>query len=154
MTETVGFDMKRIKFHLDLYNKYSALENLSEEGNVDADIMDRAITNINMLNHYVSEQETSESTIQMSPYIQLSKLCKVHASEVDYKNGAQKYRKQLEYAKNTTEIEREMMEAETLLRKVDTISARNLEHLNELHNTYIEHKHIKRNFYYLPSRLK
>ena len=34
------------------------------------------------------------------------------------------------------------------------VSVRNLEHLNELHNTYIEHKHIIWNFYYSPSRLK
>ncbi|ORE01445.1 hypothetical protein BCV72DRAFT_236348 [Rhizopus microsporus var. microsporus] len=154
MTETVGFDMKRFKFHLDLYNKCFALENMSEERNVDADIIDRAVININTLNHYVSEQETSESTIQMSPYMQLPKPYKVHASEVDYKNGAQKYIKQLELAKNTTDIGRQVVEAEVLLSKVDTTSARKLEHLNELHNTYIEHKHIIRNFYYLSSRLK
>ncbi|RCH88096.1 hypothetical protein CU097_004618 [Rhizopus azygosporus] len=154
MTETVGFDIKRFKFHLNLYNKYSALENLSEEGNVDSDIMNRAVTKINMLNHYISEQETSEFTIQMFPYMQLPKPYKVHASEVDYKNGAQKYRKQLEHAKNTIDIERQVMETEALLSKVDTTSTRSLEHLNELHNTYIEHKHIIRNFHYLPSRLK
>ncbi|PHZ07462.1 uncharacterized protein RHIMIDRAFT_295933 [Rhizopus microsporus ATCC 52813] len=110
--ETVGFDMKRFKFHLYLYNKYSALENLSDE-----------------------EQETSGSTIQMSPYMQLPKPYKTHASEVDYKNGAQKYIKQLELAKNTTDIGRQVVEAEVLLSKVDTTSARKLEHLNELHNT-------------------
>ncbi|ORE02002.1 hypothetical protein BCV72DRAFT_235454 [Rhizopus microsporus var. microsporus] len=115
--ETVGFDMKRFKFHLYLYNKYSALENLSDEGNVDVDIMDRAVININMLNHYVSEQETSGSTIQMSPYMQLPKPYKTHASEVDYKNGAQKYIKQLELAKNTTDIGRQVVEAEVLLSK-------------------------------------
>ncbi|ORE08787.1 hypothetical protein BCV72DRAFT_322859 [Rhizopus microsporus var. microsporus] len=114
MTETADFDMKRFKFHLDLYNKHAALENLSEEG---------------------------------KPY-------RVHAFEVDYKNGAQKYKKQRERAKNLTDIRRQVMETEALLSKVDTTSARNLEHLNELHNMYIEHKHIIRNFYYSPSRLK
>ncbi|PHZ15670.1 uncharacterized protein RHIMIDRAFT_248802 [Rhizopus microsporus ATCC 52813] len=147
MTETADFDMKRFKFHLDLYNKHAALENLSEEGKVDTDIMDRAVTNINMLNHYVSGQETSEYTIQIPSYM-------VHAFEVDYKNGAQKYKKQRERAKNLTDIRRQVMETEALLSKVDTTSARNLEHLNELHNMYIEHKHIIRNFYYSPSRLK
>ncbi|CEG74498.1 hypothetical protein RMATCC62417_09702 [Rhizopus microsporus] len=142
MTETVGFDMKRFKFHLDLYNKYSALESLSEEGNVYTDIMDHTVTNI-MLNHYISEQETSESTIQMSSYMQLPKPYMAHGSEVDYKNGAKKYRKQLERVKNTTDIGRKVMETEALLSKFDTTSARNL-----------EHKHIIRNCYYSPSRLK
>ncbi|RCH89595.1 hypothetical protein CU097_009212 [Rhizopus azygosporus] len=99
-------------------------ENLSEEGNVDIDIMDRAVTNINMLNHYISEQETSESTIQMSPYMQLPKPYKVHGSEVNYKNGTQKYRKQFERAKNTTDIGRQVMETEALLSKVDTTNER------------------------------
>ncbi|CEG81944.1 hypothetical protein RMATCC62417_16081 [Rhizopus microsporus] len=104
MSETVGFDMKSFKLHLGLYNKYSALENLSEENNADIDTMELTVANINMLNYYVSEQETSDSTIQMSrpPYMQLPRPFKVLASEVDYKNGAQKYRKQLERAEKTT----------------------------------------------------
>ncbi|ORE07124.1 hypothetical protein BCV72DRAFT_111950 [Rhizopus microsporus var. microsporus] len=36
------------------------------------------------------------------PYMQLPGPYKFHASEVDYKNGAQKYRKQLERAEKTT----------------------------------------------------
>jgi hypothetical protein len=34
--------------------------------------------------------------------MQLPRPYKVHASEADYKNGAQKYRKQLERAEKTT----------------------------------------------------
>ncbi|ORE11476.1 hypothetical protein BCV72DRAFT_332295 [Rhizopus microsporus var. microsporus] len=57
------------------------------------------------------EQEASEFTIQMSPCMELPKPYKVHASEVDYKNGAQKYRKQLKRAKNITDIGRQVMES-------------------------------------------
>ncbi|PHZ10544.1 uncharacterized protein RHIMIDRAFT_259165 [Rhizopus microsporus ATCC 52813] len=36
-----------------------------EEDNADIDIMELTVANTNMLNYYVSEQETSDSTIQM-----------------------------------------------------------------------------------------
>ncbi|CEI94704.1 hypothetical protein RMCBS344292_08909 [Rhizopus microsporus] len=65
MTATVGFKMDRFKFHLRLYNKYSALQEVSKE----------------------DEQE-----LQSSAFMRLPRPYKVHATKVDYKSGAQKIR--------------------------------------------------------------
>lgn len=80
--------------------------------------------------------------------MQLPKPYKIHASQVEYKNGAQRYKKQPERVKKIIEIGRQVMKTVVFLSNVDAISARNLEHSNALHNTCIEHKHIIQGFYY------
>ncbi|KAI8886785.1 hypothetical protein K501DRAFT_309053 [Backusella circina FSU 941] len=69
MTETVGFSLRRFKYHIDLYNRYSVLDEFSEE--------------------YPPEFLSSD-------YLKLPKSHSVHSSEISLKTGAKKIKKRLE----------------------------------------------------------
>ncbi|KAI9471832.1 MAG: hypothetical protein EXX96DRAFT_337369 [Benjaminiella poitrasii] len=69
MTETVEFLIERFKFHLDMYNRYSILQdNLSLD----------------------------KIGVHHSPFLSLPKPFKVYARDIDYGSGAWKARKRLE----------------------------------------------------------
>ncbi|KAL4211420.1 hypothetical protein AB4K20DRAFT_1491648 [Rhizopus microsporus] len=96
MTGTVGFKMDRFKFHF--YNKYSALQEVSED-----------------------EQELRSSALMWLP-----RPYKVHTTEVDYKSGAQKIRRNLQRAKNSTEKSQQTTEIEASLSQLDISRARDV----------------------------
>ncbi|CEG79070.1 hypothetical protein RMATCC62417_13583 [Rhizopus microsporus] len=119
--------MDRFKFYLHLYNKYSALQEVSEDG----------------------EQE-----FQSSASMRLSRPYKVHATEVDYKSDAQNIRQTLPRAKKSTEKGQQATEVGASLSQLDMSRARDVNEFNDMHNTYLEHRDILRGFYFSPQRAK
>ncbi|KAL4206359.1 hypothetical protein AB4K20DRAFT_1773551, partial [Rhizopus microsporus] len=94
---------------------------------------------------------TFQTYTQSSASMRLPRLYKVHATEIDYKSGAQKIRRNLQRAKNSTEKGQQSTEIEASLSQLDMSRTRDV---NEMYNMYLEHRDISREFYFSPQRAK
>ncbi|ORE06894.1 hypothetical protein BCV72DRAFT_327777, partial [Rhizopus microsporus var. microsporus] len=130
MTETAKLSLDQFKFHLKLYNRYSALT----EGNL-----------IQLIFVYIESNLFADTTRFAKPF-------KVHASDIAYGSGAIKLRAKLQGAKKTKA--KVISEIEAKLSECSFQEIHNIEELNNWYNGRITHQDVLRDFYYSRQRVR
>ncbi|CEG77272.1 hypothetical protein RMATCC62417_12056 [Rhizopus microsporus] len=119
MTETAKLSLDQFKFHLKLYNRYSAL----------------------------TENTTRfQASAEEAAFFKFAKPFKLHASDIAYGSGAIKLRAKLQRTKKTKA--KVISEIEAKLRECSFQEIRSIEELNNWYNGRITHQDVLRDFYY------
>ncbi|CEG68497.1 hypothetical protein RMATCC62417_04747 [Rhizopus microsporus] len=125
MTETAKLSLDQFKFHLKLYNKYSALTEDTTRFQASA------------------EEET---------FFKFAKPFKVHASDIAYGSGAVKLRAKLQPAKKTKA--KVISEIEAKLGECSFQEIRSVDELNNWYNGRVTHQDVLQDFYYSRQRVR
>ncbi|CEG68071.1 hypothetical protein RMATCC62417_04398 [Rhizopus microsporus] len=130
MTSTVPLKMKRFKFHLELRNKYKALENTDECKEEAQKIVSK----------YSSEESDAKS------FLQLPSSMAIKAGDMDIGSGYYNVRRKLEKAKKSTEG-KAVQAIENNLAKLDLKMATSVEQAMNIHQQHVSNRLALRNFY-------
>ncbi|CEI97436.1 hypothetical protein RMCBS344292_11568 [Rhizopus microsporus] len=130
MTSTVPLTMKRFKFHLELRNKYKALE--------DANGFKAEAQKI--VSKYSSDESGANSLLQIPPSMA------VKAGDIDVGSGYYNVRRKLEKAKKSTEG-KAVQAIENNFAKLDLKMATSAEQAMNIHQQHVSNRLALRNFY-------
>ncbi|CEG83428.1 hypothetical protein RMATCC62417_17350 [Rhizopus microsporus] len=137
MTSTVPLTMKRFKFHLELRNKYKALEDANgckEEAQ-------------KIVSKYSSEESDANS------FLQLPSSMAIKAGDIDIGSGYYNVRRKLEKTKKSTEG-KAVQAIENNLSKLDLKLATSVEQAMNIHQQHVSNRLALRNFYSSKKRVK
>ncbi|KAI8091640.1 hypothetical protein BDF21DRAFT_319898, partial [Thamnidium elegans] len=127
MTETGRFSLKRFEFTLDLYNRYSIL----------------------------NQKETGHSNIKDSSYLKLPINFKVYSKDIDYGSVQRKVREQLQRSKKKTILGKEIQNLEKKLSKEKKLAdSRNINDVETFYKKRKEASERLRAFYYSQKQIK
>ncbi|CEI88592.1 hypothetical protein RMCBS344292_02975 [Rhizopus microsporus] len=125
MTETAKLSLDQFKFHLKLYNRYSAL---------------------------TEDTVRSQASAEEATFFKFAKPFKVHASEIAYGSGAIKLRAKLQRAKKIKA--KVISEIEAKLSEYSFQEIRSVGELNNWYNGRVTHQDVLRDSYYSQQRVR
>jgi hypothetical protein len=142
MTETAKLSLDQFKFHLKLYNRYSAL--------TDGNLMQLIFVYIE--SNLFADATRLQASAEGETFFKFAKPFKVHTSDIAYGSGAIKLRTKLQRAKKTKA--KVISEIEAKLSECNFQEIRNIEELNNWYNGRITHQDVLRDFYYSRQRVR
>ncbi|CEJ02966.1 hypothetical protein RMCBS344292_16958 [Rhizopus microsporus] len=125
ITETAKLSLDQSKFHLKLYNRYSAL---------------------------TKDTTKLQASAEEATFFKFAKPFKVHASDIAYGSGAIKLRAKLQRAKKTKA--KVISEIEAKLSECSFQEIRSVDELDNWYNGRVTHQDVLRNFYYSRQRVR
>ncbi|ORE07186.1 hypothetical protein BCV72DRAFT_183398, partial [Rhizopus microsporus var. microsporus] len=136
MTNTVSLAMKRFKFHLELRNKYKALENIDECKEEAQKIVSK----------YSSEKSDAKS------FLQLPSSMAIKAGDIDIGSEYYNVRRKLEKTKSAEG--KAVQTIENNLSKLDLKMAISVEQVMNIHQQRVSNRLALRNFYNSKKRVR